>query len=450
MEVNETLNILEQRTVWERLVTNLALCFISPDHNDLPLDITRLQNAFDRVASSFPWLAGQVVNEGRDLAKGNTGVLKIMPRDETPTVLVKDHRQTAAVPDMRELRDQGFPAAMLDEAMFAPSSGFVMDLSKQKPVLLIQANILSGGIILVFSGCHAAMDMPGQSQIMRWISKACHGEPFTAAELQVGNMSRGNMIPLLGSTYQQGEELKNQVPLTPTAGLNPPRVPCEWATFKISRRAVAGIKATAMASRTSAYVSTDDALSAFVWQAVARARRRRLPPGTVSTAIRAIDARAALGIPQAYPGLVQNNTFHKLPLSELSESSPGVVASNFRNALISSRPDMTFYTRALATALSRSDDKRALRVSAQVHQSSDLILSSFLSSGAQNLDFALGMGSPQALRLTKSFTFESMTYLLPNTPQGDVTLVICLRYEDLAALKTDVAFGRYAQFMARV
>lgn len=446
MEVNETLNILEQRTVWERLVTNLALCFQSPNNKDVPLDIAKLQNAFDQVASSFPWLAGQVVNEGRDLANGNTGVLKIIPRREKPRIIVKDHRQTSAVPDLRTLREQGFPAAMLDEAILAPRSGFVMDQSKEKPVLLIQANILSGGIILVFSGCHAAMDMPGQSQIMRWFSKACHEEALTAAELEVGNMSRRNVIPLLDGTYPQGDELKHQVPPTPTAGLQLPRVPCEWATFTVSRQAVAEIKAIAMASRTTPYISTDDALSAFVWQSVARARRPRLEPVTVSTAIRAVDARKALGIPQAYPGLVQNNTFHKLSLHELENLPPGAVASSFRNALTSSSPDLAFYTRALATALSCSNDKSSLRVSAQVDLSSDLILSSFLSTEAQYLDFALDMGLPEAVRLTKSFTFESMTYLYPNTPNGEITLVICLRHEDLAALRTDAAFGAYAQY----
>ena len=446
MAADDVLNIFEQRPVWERLVMNAAMCYQLPEETDTRQMIEKLQDALDRLVDSFPWLAGTVITEGRDLQKGNSGVVRIVHGREKPKITVKDYRQAPAVPDVQQLKESGYACAMLDDSIFAPRPAFVLIPSKEKPVLLIQASIISGGLVLVFSGCHATMDMPGQGQVMRCFSKACHNLPFTPAELEVGNMSRRNLIPLLDSTYEPGEELALQIPPTPTAGLLFPRVPSQWATFKISRQAVDDIKAAATATRTSAFVSTDDSLSAFIWQSVARVRTQRLSPDTISKAVRTVDVRQALGIPRDYPGLVQNNLFHMCSLKELSELPLGAVASKFRDALTRTSPSLTFYTRALATALSRTSDKSSLRITSHLDLSSDLIITSSVSSGAYHLDFALGLGPPEAVRLTHQITFESMVYLLPPTPNGDIAIIVCLRNEDIAALRADGSFNKYARY----
>jgi hypothetical protein len=332
--------------------------------------------------------------------EGNTRVVKIVPRGKRPGITVRDHRQTPSVPSLQSLERAGYAVAMLDESVFAPRPAFVIVPLKEKPVLLIQANSVSGGLVLVFSGDHAAMDMPGLCQIMRWFCKACHNKAFDPEELAVGNMSRRNLIPLLDSTYEQGEELTDLIPPTPTAGLQFPRVPCTRATFRIPYTAVNEIKAKASATCTSAYVFTDDSISAFVWQAVARARLQRLYPVTMSTASRAVDVRRALGIQPDYPGLAQNNLFHKFSLSELFELPLGAVAPKFRETLTRPSPSLSFYTRALATALSRLTNNGAFRVTAHMDTSSDLMFSSSTASDAYQLDFALGLGFPEAVRLT--------------------------------------------------
>lgn len=445
MDADGTLNIFEQRPFWERLVSNIALCFQLSEAADTTAITATLQAGFEGLASGFPWVAGQVINEGRNLQDGNSGVFKIVPRSERPKIIVKDHTQTPSVPSMQSLRQAGYAFALLDEAVFAPRPAFTLIPPSEKAVFLIQANFVTGGLVLVFSGAHAVMDGPGQAQLLRWFSKACHNEAYTAAELEVGNMSRRNMIPLLDSTYQPGEELTPQIPLTPTAGLVFPRVPCTWATFQIPSQSVVEIKATASVTRTTAYLSSDDALSAFVWQAVARARLHRLDPSTTSTAGRAINARQAVGVPPDYPGLLQHNLFHPLTLHELTTLPLGATASLLRSSLISTNPSLTFSTRALATALSRSPDKSAFRITANTDLSTDLLLSSSNVSGAYHLDFAMGHGPAEAVRLTRQVTFESMAYLLLTASDGEATVALCLRDADLAALVADEAFGKHAR-----
>lgn len=117
-----------------------------------------------------------------------------------------------------------------------------------------------------------------------------------------------------------------------------------------SSRAVREIKATATATCTSSFVSTDDSLSAFVWQSVARARMPRLTSETISKAARAIGVRKVLGIPSDYPGLVQNNLFHQLPLLELSTcplGPRGIPATEYHHVQIAK----------LSLLLSRNSDR---------------------------------------------------------------------------------------------
>jgi len=446
MELDGTLNIFEQRPVWSRLAINLAFCFHLPGATDVAVIKAKLQNALDTLASRFLWIAGEVITEGRD-TKGNSGVSKIVSSGDMAKVILRDHRQTPSIPSMQQLRESGYPVSMLEESVFAPRAAAVAIPLEARPVLLLQANIVYGGLVLVFSGDHAAMDMPGLFQIIRWISKACYDVPLASTEFMAGNMSRHNLIPLLDSIFQPGEELAQQTPPTTTTGVPISRVPCAWATFRFSSHAVREIKAIATSTCTSPYVSTDDSLSAFIWQSVARARIRRLAPETICKAVRAIDVRKVLEIPSDYPGLVQNNLFHRLPLHELSTCPLGIVASLLRDTITRKLPSLAFYSRALATALSRTADKSSLRVGANLDLSSDLLLSSSTTSGAYELDFALGLGLPDAVRITCQDPFESMTYLLPFTPEGDATILVCLRDSDLAALVADESFSRFAQYM---
>lgn len=101
---------------------------------------------------------------------------------------------------MQKLRENGYPVSVLDESVFAPRAAAVAIPLEARPVLLLQANIVHGGLVLVFSSDHAAMDKPWLFQVIRWFSKACHNIPFASTQLTTGNMSRRGLIPLLDST----------------------------------------------------------------------------------------------------------------------------------------------------------------------------------------------------------------------------------------------------------
>jgi hypothetical protein len=175
--------------------------------------INTLTNGLERLSASFPWLAGKVVNEGS--GEGNSGTFKIKPLEKIPRLVVKDLRHDPSIPTMDALRRANFPFSMLDETIIAPRKTLPgssdESASDSAPVFLLQANFITGGLLLTFVGQHNTMDMTGQGQIIHLFSKACRNEQFTSEELSSGNLARRNLIPLLDDSYKQGSELARQI-----------------------------------------------------------------------------------------------------------------------------------------------------------------------------------------------------------------------------------------------
>ena len=443
------------------IYTQICFCFSLADASSHSAIINTLTSGLERLSASFPWLAGKVVNEGS--GDGNSGVFKIKPFEKIPRLVVKDLRHDPSIPTMDALRRANFPFSMLDETVIAPRKTLPGNsdesASDSAPVFLLQVNFITGGLLLTFVGEHSTMDMIGQNQIIYLFSKACRNEQFTSEELSSGNLARRNLIPLLDESYKQGSELTHQlVKPTPShpisSGTNghpapspPPK--CTWTYFTFPPTSLTALKSLATKTITipSGYISTDDALSAFIWQSVIRARLPRLNPTTELTFARAVNVRHYLDIPQTYPGLVQNMTYHTYTLQKLVEEPLGGVASHLRSALDPETSNLGYNTRALATFLSRAPDKSIISFTATLDLSADIMLSSWAKLDCYELDFNLGLGKPEAVRRPQFEPVESLIYLMPRTLDGEIAVGICLRDEDMERLRADEEFAKYARYI---
>ncbi|KAL8707501.1 MAG: hypothetical protein Q9220_007491 [cf. Caloplaca sp. 1 TL-2023] len=102
------------------------------------------------------------------------------------------------------------------------------------------------------------MDMKGQSNVMNLFCKAYHDDE--------------DPIP----------EIAHQI-VRPQAANNQPTPPSfSWVKFTFSATALAAIKSNATITLPPGveYISTDDALSAFIWQSTARVRQHRFSDPT--------------------------------------------------------------------------------------------------------------------------------------------------------------------------
>ncbi|KAI8312639.1 Trichothecene 3-O-acetyltransferase [Colletotrichum sp. SAR11_240] len=426
------------------IYTQIAVCFAVDDDSVYPKITAILEDGLKRLAENFPWIAGQVVNEGA--SEGNTGVFKIRPLKETPPLVIKDLRSDSSAPTMQGLKGANFPFRMLDESVVAPRPTLPIDpalASEPEPVFITQATFIRGGLVLTFLGQHQTLDGIGQTQIIHLLSKACRDEPFTAEEITTGNMPKHNIIPLFDHDIPDSEvaAFRKTEPVG-RAPADPPK--CGWAYFNFPASSLSSLKSLAMKTIKSGFVSTDDAVTAFIWQSVSRIRASRVNHEEEVRSARAIDIRKFLNVPQTFPGLCQSMTYNSFNLKKLIDAPLGEVASAFRS---SADPQMVVNKfRAFATVLDRSADKSVFSFTGSSEPYKDIFFSSWVKMDLYKNDFGLGLGKPECVKRPQFTPVESLMYLMPKTPNGDVALAICLREEDMEKLRADETFTKYATY----
>ncbi|KAJ2906415.1 hypothetical protein MKZ38_001775 [Zalerion maritima] len=454
MDPNDSIDILGQQPLL-RIYTQISLCFPVPDPSFHATIIKTLTSGLERLTESFPWVAGQIANE--EASEGNTGVFRVKPLDDKiPRLTIKDLRYEPDAPTMDALRRSRFPFSMLDESAVAPCKTMPPPDFVEFPVFFLQATFVTGGLLLTFVGGHQVMDMTGQGHIIHLLSKACREEPFTDEELTSGNRRRRDAIPLLDDLKDHSAEIAHQIvksaaPLPPGEG--PPPMPispkCTWGYFIFLPAALTALKAAAMKGLggLSKYISTDDTLSAFIWQSTMRARLPRLDKTLDTSFARAVDVRPHLGMSKTYPGLVQNMTYHTYTIQDMVHEPLGVIAANLRSALHPEKNNLGYMTRALATCFDRTPDKSVFSFIARFDLSKDMMLSSWAKVDCYGQDFGLGLGKPEAVRRPKFDAFESLVYLMPKKPDGEVAVAICLRDEDMERLRRDPEVMMYSTYV---
>jgi hypothetical protein len=136
--------------------------------------VSTMRSGLDRVATTFPWTAGQVVKTSSRLS--NTPSYRIQPLELGSRLTVKDDRNDTQLPifaQMQEARlshvDAGrvclAPCATIASSAFGSSktSGIGDDPA---PVMLVQLGIIRDGLVLCISLQHNVCDMMGQAAVM--------------------------------------------------------------------------------------------------------------------------------------------------------------------------------------------------------------------------------------------------------------------------------------------
>ncbi|KAK4453580.1 putative trichothecene 3-O-acetyltransferase [Podospora aff. communis PSN243] len=439
------------------IYTQLSLAFEIPaDDNDVgtrQAAVAVLTTGLQRLAAAFPWIAGKIVME--QSAKYSSGVFSIVGWVPTPQLVVRDLRDNHSIPTLDSLKRAGFPMSMLDESIFASHptlrGGIAGGGPEPTAVFAVQVCFVGGGLVLTFAAHHQAMDFVGLVQVMRLLDKACRGESFSAADLSAANIDRRGVIPLFSSHYQPSPEVQRQI-LTAavyTSATPPVHTPpaARWVNFCFSPASLATLKTTALETATYSYVSTDDALTAFIWLSVARARQNRLDPNSEVTLGRAVDGRRYLGLPREYPGMLNSMVYLTHALGDLVNKPLGEIASELRVAVDPATSSVGHTIRGLATMFDRTSNRALISPSAMISPSKDLMLSSWAVPDCYEMGFGLQLRHPVAVRRPRFVPVEGLGYLMPKHPQAGIAVAICLVENDLKALRDDKYLLRYATFI---
>jgi hypothetical protein len=472
LDMDMDIDLMGAQPALFKLYTQLA--FVFPLSEGAPTSQHRvtsiITSGLAELAKNFPWVAGQVVDANSD---ANAAPLyRIRPYQPVPQLVVRDYTSDSEIPSLSQMQDAGFPMSMLGERVWAPcptlaALGFDPkkasgEPDRPAPVMLVQISYIRGGLVLCVNMQHNVCDMMGQAAVLGWLSKACRGEQFNEEELKLGNMTRTGIVPLIEEDgWTPGSELQKQLfPSSPavlkevdTVEQQVPTAPskCEWAYLDFSASSLESLKREATAAlpdNFSGYVSTDDALSAFVFLSVLRARQQRLRPDVPVTFARAVDARRYLNIHPNYPGILQNMAYTEYKLEVLLSTPLGHIAAAMRQAVDPKTSDIAWRTRSLVTFLAQSPENTArTSPTATLDMSVDIALSSWTKVPAYEWDFGLGLGPAVAVRRPGLVPVESLMYLMPKSPDGSIALAMCLREEDYQVLMQDEEWKRVARYI---
>jgi hypothetical protein len=411
---------------------------------------TALQNGLVILTKELPWVAGNVIN--RASTATDAYPYKIVPSGSTPELIVHDYRQALHVPSMDELAQKNFPIRLLDENVLSPVNVLPGKVGeKRDAVLTIQCNRLRGGLAVTIVGNHQVLDGTGQEQLVYLLDKACRGEAFTSEEIATAKLERTTIIQLFDSDWQTPHDTMYIKPPSSNPSMEgQPKsdIPTvKWVNWAFSKASLTGLKTLAMEQISCDFVSTDDVLTAFIWQALARARIARLGPDVKSTIGRAVNPRRYVGIPATYPGYISNNAFSKLTLQELVSSSLGQVATILRTAVEPRTSALHNTTREFATLLYRAADRSEINMGACLDVDSDLILSSWANMRCYQFTFGLGLGPPSAFRRPQQALVPGLVFLLPKRQDGEIVVKMGIRSDDLDIILNDKDWTKSAEYI---
>ena len=229
----------------------------------------------------------------------------------------------------------------------------------------------------------------------------------------------------------------------------PPMTGCRWEYFSFSASSLAELKAKAtkdIPEGGPTFVSTDDALTALIWQGVTRARGlHENLDAKGSICARAIDVRPYLGLPLNYPGLMQNETYTKASPRELKNSSLGALASRLRQDLIGE--DLKSDTQALITLMTHDSDKGKYFLARGIDWTRDTMISSWSKVDGYNMDFGLGV-KPKCVKRPRFNPVPGLIFMMPRRGDGEISVAVCLHGHEMDKMNNpEGEWRKYATYV---
>lgn len=426
--------------------THILLCFPLAE-SQLNEAIESLESAVRQVIKTFPFLAGKVVNEGKE--PNSSGTFRVAPCEtwESPDhqfVRVVDRSFMLASYD--EIRGAHAPASMLPGSQLGYRVAFPAHYHETEddpaPVLDIQCNLIRGGLLLDIAAQHNIIDASGIFQIASLIALSMRGESIPEDVIKEGNRDRRNIIPLL----EADEPLLDHSELKASSAVqNPPPVNFlqgyKWQIFKLSAEVLTRITAEGRRQPQEfvpsvTFVSANDCLTAFLWQRVIAMRLKRLhTPEAVSKLSRAVDLRRAMGITPAYMGHMIRVANTSLTFQEIVACSLSRLASLLRKSIIDvSQP---YAIRSYVTFIANETDKSKIAYAGAFNPCTDMSCSSIAHITAPEFG---RLGAPDFIRRPTYGPLPCCTYVAPDKNDGYVILM-CLHEDEYRALDQNQAWS---------
>lgn len=451
------INILAQ-TPFLQAYAQIMVAFPMPEGKS-QADVSKsLNDAAVKLYALVPRLAGQVVNDHCTAEDSGTFyIVPYPPHTGASPVVVKDC--ASICPSWQEISDARGPMAMLPDGLSSKRSvpHSYMGTSEPQPVLLIQANYIDGGLLLTFSLHHQAGDGTGFRWILQHMASLMRGEDVAPALVSAANFDHADVHALL----EEGEEPAPEArffEVSPairqatnlTAGLSNAAQPeATWACFRISTAAMARLKreATEEGSVTPGeYISTDDALLAFLWKRLSVVRATEMAGDTITHCNRLVDMRNRTDkpLPHGYTGHAALLCSAEETLDHVQQMPLSQLAKLLRKELAKMNGH---YLRTVASTMTGLRNKAgATLFPPPATRGSVLTMSTWVGLGVQQIEFGM-LGRPVFARRAEKLPFPNTAYVMPRFENGDFDLQICLWTEQMDGLRKDEEWNASTEYI---
>ncbi|KAF2729254.1 hypothetical protein EJ04DRAFT_502679 [Polyplosphaeria fusca] len=427
----------------------VSLGFTVPDDEAQRRAIDKLVEAANKLVSIFPWLAGQVVNEGS--GPSNSGTFKVVayPEHQGPFKFIRVKDCANELPPYTDILTAGAPLSMIDGRILSPAYSFpcVYPVGEIMPVVILQINTLSGGMFMTFCGQHNVLDGNSTASFIQYLARVCAGKELTADEIAVGNIDRDRAFPQAVEKLDLDELQYLRMPslLSQPRPTWPPEYgPAPWYLFRIPSSKITQLKAAASTPAmnghsegidTAPFFSTNDLLTAFLWKHLVRSRCLDKDIDPETALIRAVNGRKRFSppIPAEYLGHTIQCVYTRIPLASLSILPLGTIASALRRKLIDGTTPASLSK--LVHLFRTEDDKTTINYGATMNGKTDVVITSHIAHEVATADFGAGIGMPDVVRRCNLPDGRATAYMMPRARDGSVEVATSLTKEDVHILR---------------
>ncbi|KAM7203159.1 Transferase family domain containing protein [Naviculisporaceae sp. PSN 640] len=493
MQTSYTFSPLDE--IMPPLWMTLVLCFPCPDSQKDHVTQT-LQQGLSRMVAERPFLAGKLKRDGDDATDGARPGSLSLEIPENPVQEVKLAINDMSLPgsgwdySYDDLRAAGMPLSKLDGGRLSPVAYGVASASNR--VFEARLSFIPGGCFLSVSTCHAFVDAWGFIVIMNMWASCCRDiqagvETRKTPKESETNLDDGSSRPpalFANVSKNDYQALKDRPELWQLLGLDWRHIGKEGASpgptpfnhpslvktrmFTVSPSSLDAIKQSATPAASEAngtddgntpkWISTKDALVAFLWRSIIKARAPSWPAqetapesNTQSMVSVAIDGRRALSppLPLSYIGNVVFCCLTWLPIAKLLDPQTplSTIALEIRSSIEQKARNPHLLADAVNLAASIPDVSKGLGNAFTSWFGKDLVTTSVVDLPIYHLDFGAMLGKPEFFRMPKG-QFDGICMIQPRQRNGMVDVIISLEPEQMDCLVADGEFSRHMVFLS--
>lgn len=435
-----------------RVYVQLVLCFPLPGSSKKHEEIySKLSFGLARTLSEIPIIGGTIVAEdgdsGRvriDIAEGYGG--KLVKQDFTG-------KSSGLGCSYEDLQKEKFPTSLLDPDKLAPLKK-VPNSSEPAPVMAAQANFFDDGLILAVCCHHSALDASSIATILKQWAENTRADATMkiSEELLTTSIDRTSMMPgqseATMADFPEYKVSNDKPPEELLWGSGPGK---EYCIFSFSKPHLAELKnLSSPPNNSSEWISTNDALSAFLWHHItlARHRRRQNPrdsEGPANLAI-AINGRERLSPPLSVNYIGNAAWTCQITLDEDLVTSPDLyqIARFIRAAITRLDSD---YLKGVIKAIGLLPKGTKLTITGFENPAQMLSLSSWAEMGLYKLVWA-DIGRAEAIRLMRFPEGGGIGTgtIYPRLIDQSLEVIIGLEPQTMEELKANHDFMKFVQW----